>query len=335
MKNRSRQIVLLLILAQLVSCRQPEVPVRLMGEAQGTYYSIIYYDKDQRNFQAQIDSMLADFDQTASLWVENSLLRRLNRNEDSLLNPLCADLLDKSLEMTRYTDGAFDCRVGPIVTALGFAYKNKSEQVNYDSLLAITQAPIFMDSLPEGIFLRKTNPNTSIDFNAIAQGYSVDMVSEWLEQQGVENYLVDIGGEVISKGTKPDGTPWSVGIERPSQTKDDEPEVELIIELRDLSVVTSGNYRKYYEKDGVRYSHTVDPSTGHPVDHTLLSVSVIDSASWRADALATAFMVMGLDRSLEFVKNHPQNPAVFFIYAQDTNYQTYATPEFEKLIVKQ
>ncbi len=328
-----RNLLIIITCAVCFSCNHQE-PVRLAGEAQGTYYSIIYYDSQQRNFQPQIDSLLRDFDLSASLWVESSLINRINRGEDSLLNPVVADLLEKSLFMNDYTCGAFDCRVGPIVSALGFADKARSGQVNFDSLLVITRAQVSIDTTPSGRYIRKSNPHTTIDFNAIAQGYSVDMVAAWLSAQGVHDYLVDIGGEVIAHGTKPDGEPWSVGIERPATDKYSAPVVELAIKLQNQSVVTSGSYRKYFEQDGIRYSHTIDPLTGHPVNHTLLSVSVIDSASWRADALATAFMVMGLDSALSFIKSHPENPAAFFIYSQDSSYQTYATPAFEELIIQ-
>jgi len=148
---------------------------------------------------------------------------------------------------------------------------------------------------------------------------------------------VDIGGEVISRGKKPDGSLWSVGIEKPAQNKYSEPEVEIAIALLNQSVVTSGSYRKYYEKNGVKYSHTIDPSTGRPVQHSLLSVSVVDQYAWRADALATSFMVMGLQQSLRFIEEHsgdPQVQKVYFIYNENGEMKTYATKEFKKLIIE-
>lgn len=331
--TRKISYLFLLVVVAVVSCQRPLAPQRIVGEAQGTYYSIIYYDKEQRDFSSEIDSILKAFDQSASLWVEGSLLRRINAGQDSLLDPWCADMLQKSLEMNRYTQGAFDCRVGPIVKAMGFAYQQREKDVNIDSLLTITRAAVWIDTNENGLVVKKENPHTSIDFNAIAQGYCVDQVAAWLRSRGIESYLVDIGGEVIAHGTKPDGASWIVGIERPAQDRLSAPEVELSIRLDDLSVVTSGNYRKYFEKDGVRYSHTIDPTTGRPAGHTLLSASVIDSASWRADALATAFMVMGLDSAIRFIGTHPDNPAAFFIYADGEEYKTYATPAFEAMVV--
>lgn len=330
---------MLIVLAALTlgGCRHGDAPVKLNGEAQGTYYSITYYYSEQRNLQTAIDSLLDGFDLTASLWVDSSLLCRVNRNEDSVLNTLFADLLDKSQEMNAFTEGCFDCRVGQLVRCYGFGNGARTElsDSQLDSLLAICQQPVAMERTSEGIVLRKANAATALDFNAIAQGYAVDMVCRFLEQQGISNYLVDIGGEVVAHGCKADSSLWLVGIERPADNRYSAPEIETAIYLKDCSVVTSGSYRKYYENNGLRYSHTIDPATGRPVEHTLLSVSVVDTASWRADALATAFMVMGLERAKAFIAAHPEDSgtqAVFFIYSTPDGYATYATPAFEQLL---
>ena len=300
--------------------------VRLRGEAQGTYYSIIYYDEAGRDYQRAIDSLLDNFDQTASLWVEESMIRRVNENRDSVVNEDFAKLVEMSRAMHEYTDGAFDCTIGKLVNAWGFGFSKREEMSDavVDSLLQYVgrQPEIVRDNDGTPI-VRKASPESTLDFNAIAQGYSTDMVSQFLESKGIENYLVDIGGEVYAKGCKPDGKAWTVGIERPAENRYSSPEVETAIELRDKSVVTSGNYRKYYEKDGVRYSHTIDPLTGRPVEHSLLSVSVVDESAWRADALATAFMVMGLEKAKRFIEEHPEDSMerVIFIYSEGEGYR--------------
>jgi len=308
-----------------------------MGEAQGSYYSISYYDEQHRNLQQAIDSLLTEFDQTASLWVENSLLRRINSNNDSMANDLFADLLNKSNYINRLTEGCFDCTIGKLVKAWGFGFEKRAEisQHLIDSLLQYCGQEVTLQSdEDDNIIVCKPSPETEIDFNAIAQGYSVDMVGQFLEGKGIHNYIIDIGGEVLAHGCKADNSNWSIGIERPSSDRYSAREIETVISLHNMAVVTSGNYRKYYEKDGVRYSHTIDPSSGRPVEHTLLSVSVVDSTAWRADALATAFMVMGLDRSLAFLETHREElgtDAVFFIYNENGNYKTYSTPAFADL----
>ena len=321
-----------------LSCNQRGGFVKVEGTAQGTYYSVQYYDKDGRNMKSQIDSILQAFDLSASLWVENSTLNRLNRGEDSLLDNITASLLEKSLMMNRYTEGAFDCRVGKLVNAWGFGAKEKAilDTAAVDSILRICAASIdihqrCIDSTNRAVLWRMDR-HTEIDFNAIGQGLSVDLLADFLQSKGIESYLIDVGGEVIAKGEKRGGQPWIVGIEKPAENRYSAPEIMETIALRNAAMVTSGNYRKYYEKDGTRYSHTIDPSTGYPVNHTLLSVTVIDSTAWKADALATAFMVMGLDSATRFIDKHREIKYVYFIYDEDRQYKTHATPEMKLLI---
>ncbi len=324
------------LLGFLFSCTfQKEIkPVKFVGEAQGTYYSIIYYDSAGRNFQPQIDSLLTAFDRSVSLWVPNSVLSCVNRNEEISLDKYFIDNFSLSMQVAAETDGAFDPTVGSLVRAWGFGFdaSRKVDSRIVDSILEFTgYQKVRIDSGK----LLKEDDRTTIDFNAIAQGYSVDLVGEFLEIQGIENYLVDIGGEVKAKGTKPDGSLWRVGIEKPARHKNDERELKEVIELRNKSVATSGSYRKFYEKDGVRYSHTIDPKTGYPVQHSLLSVSVVAGNTALADAYATSFMVMGLEKAQQFLKNHPELDA-FFIYADDKgHYQTFATEGFKKYIVEE
>lgn len=316
-------------------CSRQHEPVRLYGEAQGTYYSILYYDRDQRDLQPQVDSLLDAFDLSASLWVDSSLLRRINAGLTDSLDATLHTLLTNSLEIEDYTGGAFNCRVGRIVQAWGFSFRQRSEpdSIELAAMLAAAHSPVCIDSMGR---LHK-DPATELDFNAIAQGYASDLVGQMLEAYGITDYLVDIGGEVVANGRKADGKPWRVGIERPATDSLSAPVVETAISLDNASVVTSGSYRKYYERDGLRYSHTIDPTTGRPVQHTLLSVSVVEKESWLADAMATAYMVMGLDSARAFIEAHHGEPgtgAVYFIYdGGNGRLQTYATPEFEKLII--
>jgi len=337
-------ILLTALLLLLGACHQPRQPLHLQGETQGTYYSIIYFDTLGRNLQPQVDSVLSLMDRTASLWNDTSTIRLINSGRDTLITPLFADLLDKSRSIRLYTGGAFDCRIGALVNLYGFGFKHRADIQPHqiDSLMAFLQpcSYILADTIPTPAgprcTLRRLTP-VEFDFNAIAQGYTVDMLSHLFDSLAIRNYLIDVGGEVIAQGAKPDGTPWTVGIERPAQNKYSSQQIETAIALHNQSVVTSGNYRKYYERDGVRYSHTINPATGLPVDHSLLSVSVVSRQSWYADAMATAFMVMGLDRALQFIDSHPDNPdiqAAFFIYHQDGQYRTHATPAFQNMIIE-
>ena len=330
---------ILLAAIWLTACSSANDPIRIQGQAQGTYYSIIYYDSQHRNLQTQIDSLLNQFDLTASLWVDSSIISRVNSNADTIVNEMFYDLLIKSYALNEYTEGAFNCKIGTLVRRYGFGINNREDitDAQIDSLLTlIQQDQSVCETINDSTFVvRHKTPEIEYDFNAIAQGYSVDMLAHMFNELGIHSYLIDVGGEVIAKGTKPNGDNWSVGIERPAENKYDAQEVEVAINLRNKSVVTSGNYRKYYEKDGVRYSHTIDPATGRPVNHTLLSASVVSHESWYADAMATAFMVMGLDKALQFINDHSDNPdilAAYFIYDDNGELKTYATPQFQKLI---
>lgn len=329
------KILFVLLVAFIYSCNSGTSAlkkVQFMGEAQGTYYAVTYYDTLGRNFQSQIDSLLEDFDQTASLWVENSLLRRINSNQTSELNPLMMDMLDKSLKISELTEGYFDITVGKLVKAWGFSFSDPTtlDSSMVDSLMQYVGYGKVQ--VVDGI-LKKEHPEIELDFNAIAQGYSSDMMAHFLSSKGICNYLVDIGGEVIARGCKPNGDHWVVGIEKPAEDKYSTQKVDVKINLDNMSVVTSGNYRKYYESNGVKYSHTINPFTGFPVSHTLLSVSVLSANAWEADAMATAFMVMGLEKSLEFLKNNSGYDA-YFIYNDNGEYKTYATEGFKNIIVK-
>lgn len=316
-------------------------PIKLSGEAQGSYYSIIYYDSIGRNFQPQMDSIFQMFDNSASLWVENSLLRRINANETQQLDSILLKLFQMSQSIYEYSNGAFDITVGKLVNAWGFGFEHRAEMTDQiiDSLRNYTGfSTLTLETDSSGApIVTKLHPQTQFDFNAIAQGYVVDLIAEFFNKQGIHRYLIDVGGEVIASGKKPNGDPWVVGIERPAENKYSAPEVETSISLTDMAVVTSGNYRKYYENNGVKYSHTINPATGRPVEHSLLSVTVIDRYAWRADALCTMFMVMGLEQSLRFIDDHSNDEmvqAVFFIYNQDGEYRTFATSQFEQYLTE-
>lgn len=327
------------LVSLLLGACQTQEPYKLFGNTQGTYYSITYYDKEGRDLQSDIDSMLHAFDMTASLWEEESELRKINRNETTVLSPVLADLIQKSIAINQYTHGAFDCTIGNLINAWGFGYKNDSmpDSETIETLLSCCGTEkVELISDTESSYIHITKPaELEIDLNAIAQGASVDMIGRHFESLGIHDYLIDIGGEVRARGRKPDGALWKVGIETPSKTKDDTRKIDAIIQLDNLSVVTSGNYRKYYIENGVKYSHTINPETGRPVNHTLLSVSVIDEEAWRADALATAFMVMGLDSTLSFINKTSEDEAIYFIYNEGGEYRTHVTPSFEEMIIEQ
>jgi len=318
----------------LWNCSRAPEPVHLLGEAQGTYYSILYFDAAKKDFQESIDSLLDAFDQSVSLWVPSSIISRVNNNDSAIvLDESFVGNFQLSMEVSKKTGGAFDVTVGPLVRAWGFGFDEKKHVDDHiiDSLLQFTGYEKIR--IKDGKIV-KADPRVSIDFNAIAQGYSVDLVGNFLESRGITDYLIDIGGEVKASGKKPGGKTWQVGIEKPARHQDDPRDLKAVIALKNKSVATSGSYRKFYEVNGIRYSHTIDPKTGRPVQHSLLSVSVLADCTAVADAYATAFMVMGLEKAKKYLEKNKSLDA-FFIYSdQEGNYQTYATPGFQKYITK-
>jgi len=227
--------------------------------------------------------------------------------------------------------GEFDYTVGPLVNVWGFGFEDrrKVDQAMVDSLLPLID---YRYVNLDGDRIIKEKEGIKFDFNAVAQGYSVDLVGEFLSTKGIKNCLVDIVGEVLAKGEKPGVGPWLVGIEKPSENEYSDRTLEATIELRDRAMATSGNYRKFYEEDGVRYSHTIDPETGFPVKHSLLSVSVIADDCGSADAWATAFLVMGLEKGKKFLEERDDLEA-FFIYSGEEGFlMTWATEGMKELL---
>lgn len=329
--------ILIFLIVLSFACNRSEKPtkVALLGEAQGTYYSIVYFDKDARDFQFEIDSILTDFDNSVSLWVPNSILSRVNNNDSSVrLDNYFIDNFRISKEVAQQTNGNFDFTIGTLVKAWGFGYDHTKTINNHmvDSLLSYTGHQKV--KLENGKII-KENPEISFDFNAVAQGYSVDLIGEFLEKQNITNYLIDIGGEVKAEGSKPDNSKWKIGIEKPAQNKTDSRDLKAIAELTNISIATSGNYRKFYEEDGIRYSHTINPKTGYPAKNRLLSVSVLHKSTAYADAYATAFMVMGYRDAKIFVENNNSIEAFFIFTTEKGEYETYSTNGFRNNITEE
>lgn len=315
---------------------KPEIrKTQLVGEAQGTYYSIIYYDEQNRDFQKEIDSLLDDFDMSVSLWVPNSILSKINDNNTSVqADKYFIDNFNISEDVANQTNGAFDFTVGKLAKAWGFGFDGTKDidSSMVEQLLKFTgyKKVRLVDNK-----VVKDFEETTFDFNAVAQGYSVDMVADYLENKNIHNYLIDIGGEVKARGKKADGSKWKIGIEKPAKHMNDERDLKAIAQLEDISIATSGNYRKFYVENGIRYSHTINPKTGYPARNKLLSVSVLHKSTAYADAFATAFMVMGYEKAKQFVENDPELEAFFIYSTKDGLYETYATAGFKKVITEE
>jgi thiamine biosynthesis lipoprotein len=314
--------------------KQPKL-VKCGGEAQGTYYAVTYVDDEGRNFQDSIALILKKFDTSCSIYKPNSIISRFNNNDPTAkADKYFTEVFNKAMEVSEKSGGAFDVTVGQLVRAWGFSIKTniKMDDNKVDSLKKYVGYKKV--KLVDGKII-KENPNIQLDFNAIAQGFSTDVISRFLEAKGIKNYLIDVGGEVLGKGKKIDGTRWSVGIEKPAADSLQQQQLEAVVTLKNRALSTSGNYRAYFIKNGVKYSHTIDPSTGYPVHHTLLAVSTLAENSITADAYCTAFLVMGMDKALEFLK-HNSDLDAYFIYSDDKGHiKTKCSPGFEKIIQEQ
>lgn len=294
---------------------------QFFGTTQGSYYSIIYYDEQNRDFSGDFDSVFKVIESTLSLWDENSMISRVNRNDESIvLNQIFIDNFNYAMRAAELSGGYFDPTVGPLVSAWGFHFKDGVEMTP-EMVDSIRQYVGYKKIKIEDGKVIKENPNMTLDFNAVAQGYTTDMIGDFLLSNGVENFLVDVGGEILAMGNKPNGDLWKVGIEKPSEDKDAERIVQEIVELKDKSIVTSGNYRKYVERNGKRYSHSIDPNTGFPAANNMLSATIIcDDTSW-ADCLASICMLVGMERAKEILATQVGVKA-FFIYEEEGEVRT-------------
>jgi thiamine biosynthesis lipoprotein len=318
---------LMLLAMTFASCAKQPQKMVLQGLVQGSYYAITYYDEEGRNFQQEIDSIFHAVDMSVNLWVDSSVICKVNRNEEVALDQIFIENFEVAQRAAALSDGYFDPTISPLVSAWGFSAKNPQLPPLTSHLIdSLKQLVDYRKVRIEDGKLIKENPAMKLDFNAIAQGYTTDLVGALLEAKGIKSYIVDVGGEIFARGTKPDGKPWVVGIEKPAADWDSERVVQQRVELEDKGIVTSGSYRKYVERDGKRYSHCIDPMTGYPVEHNLLSATVIaENATW-ADALASVCMVMGMERSLELIKTL-EGVEVYYIFVNDRNeLETYSYP---------
>ncbi len=323
--------------AILISCKTREaVFSSFNGFVQGTTYSIVYEDNGTstpEKMKENVEKILHDFDMSLSLYEDSSILSAVNRNEKPVLDTFFTEVFIRSKEISLMTGGAFDVTVGPLVKAWGFgpdSHRNVSPAIR-DSLLQLVG--MNKVAIRNGEVL-KTNDRISLDFNAIAQGYSVDVIARYFDRLNIRNYLVEIGGEVRVRGTR-NREEWKIGIDRPDDNNYlPGNDLQAIIRLKDRSLATSGNYRKFYIEDGVKYSHTIDPKTGLPARNTLLCATIVASDCSTADGIATACMVMGREKTIEFLAKHPEFDAYLVFSDEKGNYKTWTTETLKKSITE-
>ena len=309
----------------LLGCQESDpqpIGMQLVGEAQGSSYHITYLG-DTTDHRLAIDSLLDRFDQDLSTWRPGSLINRINdhNRRDTVFSfvdstRFFSAVFDLSREIHQTTNGAFDPTVMPLVRAWGFQleYRQEMNQHKVDSLLECVDFSEYgidiaeftaadNEYLYDHTEVLKLNPNVELDFNAIAQGYSIDLIGDFLREKGLNDFMVELGGEVLTSGNGTSGNGWGIAIDKPVAGEDNG--IQALVRVSDKAVATSGNYRKFYEQDGQRYSHIIDPTTGFPAQNTLLSATVIADDCGVADAYATALMVMG-DEAIDFLQAHPE-----------------------------
>ncbi|WP_246840597.1 FAD:protein FMN transferase [Lacimicrobium sp. SS2-24] len=315
----------------VTGCQQPPGESVLQGRTMGTTYTIKFVNSKNLNEQGlkqDIDSLLEKVNKQMSTYDPESELSRFNQWKSTAPFPLSEATLTVMQEAKRLgqlSEGLLDVTVGPLVNLWGFGPAGRPENVPSVELIESTKARTGLDKLQlDAGYARKREAELYVDLSTIAKGYGVDVVANHLERQGIHNYLVEIGGEMRLKGIKSTAQPWRVAIEKPVST---ERAVQQVISVGDNAVATSGDYRNYYEEDGIRYSHLIDPTTGYPIKHNLVSVTVVHPSSMTADGLATALNIMGAERGLAFARE--QNLAVMFIIREKDGFSAYNTAEFD------
>lgn len=301
------------------------------GSIFGTTYHIRYLHPDGDDLHDEIKGVLNDFDASLSTYNPDSLISRINRNEpDVKVDSFLKTCFQRAQEISRDTRGAFDITVGPLVNAWGFGFSERSE-ITPKLIESILDFTGYQMVRLEDDRIIKDYPEIQLDVNAIAKGMAVDVVAEFLMQQGCADLMVEIGGEVVARGKNPQNLWWRIGINKPV----DDPilqqqELQTVVDLKNTAMATSGNYRNFYIRDGVKYAHTIDPSTGYPVQHSLLSATVFAPDCLTADAYATAFMVMGLEEARAIVENSGELQAYFISSDESGQMQTWQSSGFGK-----
>ncbi|MER2493611.1 FAD:protein FMN transferase [Catenovulum sediminis] len=326
----------LLGLAFFVSCSQQnndEVDtVLLQGKTMGTSYQVKFVAKksiiEQHNFYREVEKVLKDVNDKMSTYQKDSELSRFNQYQGTdgfVVSADTASVVKTALALGKLTEGALDVTVGPLVNLWGFGPNARPENIPSAEKLSEIRNTIGLDKLRvSDSQLFKSNANLYVDLSAIAKGFGVDKIAALLEQTGVDAYMVEIGGEMRLKGKKQEGSDWLIAIEKPVSI---ERAVQQVIAPGDNALATSGDYRNYYERDGIRYSHTIDPITGKPISHKLVSVSVIADTCMQADALATALNVMGPEKALSFARQ--QRLAVYLVIKSESGFDVQYTEYFE------
>ena len=323
-------LVLLIVGTVVIIRHQSSMPYQHnSGMVFGTTYNITY--QCDSNLHNSIKRELQKVDEALSPFNKRSVITAVNNNRDIEVNDMFADVFSLAQKISDDTGGDFDITVAPLVNAWGFGFKNGTQPTrhNIDSLKSIIG---YKKVRLEGRKVVKKDKRLMLDCSSIAKGYGSDVVARFLQKRGVKNYMVEIGGEIVTKGISQKRVPWKIGVTKPvDDSLSVSKELQSVINVTDKAMATSGNYRNFYYKNGKKYAHTIDPHTGFPVQHNILSATVIADNCATADAYATAFMVMGLEKAKKLLDRHPELMAYFIYSDNDGKNKTWCS---EKLRTK-
>jgi len=325
--------ILPILFLLFASCKEKTKYFFNEGFIFGTVYHISYQGSE--DLHDEIKQRMIEFDASLSTYKKTSIISRVNNNDTTVvLDKYFVKLIHRSHDISVKTNGAFDITVAPLVNAWGFGFKGKKEpsKINVDSLLQITGYTKI--SLINNKLVKQDN-RIMLDASAIAKGYGVDVVAQLLINKGISNFMVEIGGEIRVQGNSTSNRAWRLGIDKPIEDPGiQKREIQNVIQLSEGALATSGNYRQFYVKNGRKYAHTISPSTGYPVQHTLLSSTVVAKDCMSADAYATAFMVLGLDESIKIVENDSLIDAYFIYTDKSGEYKTYSSENMKNMLQK-
>jgi len=324
-------LIFLIVATVLIIRHQHRMPYQHnTGYVFGTVYNITYQcDSDLKEV---IEKRLQEVDEALSPYNEHSVITAINENRDVEVNDMFIDVFTIARNISEDTDGAFDITVAPLVNEWGFGFKKGLETSKIDSLRQLVG---YQKVRLKGKKVIKDDPRILLDCSAIAKGYGSDVIARLLRQHDVKNYMVEIGGEIVTCGLNEKRMPWKIGVSKPTENAEEQTnELQTVLNVTDKAMATSGNYRNFYYKDGKKYAHTIDPKTGYPVQHSILSATVLASDCATADAYATAFMVLGMEKTKEILRKHKDLMA-YLIYANEKGENAvWFSPSLEDKIAK-
>lgn len=326
-------LILLIVGTVMIIYNQKNTPYQHdKGMIFGTVYHVTYQNSD--NLNDQIVTELNKVDSSLSMFNKQSVITKVNDNQDIEVDQMFGDVFTLARTVSADTDGAFDITVAPLVNAWGFGFKsgNMPSRHTIDSLRTFVG---YKRVEMHDNRIVKADPRVMLDCSAIAKGYGCDVVAELLRRKGIDNFMVEIGGEVVTSGISEKRVPWKIGVTKPSDDSlSVNNELQTVLNITDKAMATSGNYRNFYYKNGKKYAHTIDPATGYPVQHSLLSATVISDRCAKADAYATAFMVMGLEKAKKVLDRHRDLMAYLIYSDHKGEYKVWFSPSLRDKIIE-